>query len=74
MQWLPSFVKLFLFFVVGMMLFVVGSIGHMQFMVLGKYSVSGLFQLLQLVGWLFMVGSPLLMALKFFARLDRHLK
>ena len=74
MQWLPSFVKLFLFFVVGMVLFVGGSIGYMQFMVLGKYSVSGLFQLLQLVGLFFMVGSPLLMALKFFARLDRNPK
>ena len=50
MQWLPSFVKLFLFFVVGMVLFVGGSIGYVQFMVLGKYSVSGLFQFLQLVG------------------------
>lgn len=74
MQWLPSFVKLFLFFVAGMVLFVGGSIGQMQFMVLGKYSVSGLFQLLQLVGWLFMVGSPLLIALKFFAQLDRNSK
>ena len=74
MQWLPSFVKLFLFFVAGMGLFVGGLIGHMQFLALGKYWVSGLFQLLYLVGWLLLVGSPLLIALKFFARLDRNAK
>ncbi len=41
----------------------------MQF--LGNYAISSLFAILRLIGLLLMVMSPLLIALKFFAQLDR---
>jgi len=69
MKWLPSFVKLFLLFVIGLVLTIGGGIAEMQF--LGNYAISSLFAILRLIGLLLMVTSPLLIALKFFAQLDR---
>ncbi|AWM33101.1 hypothetical protein DDQ68_10130 [Hymenobacter nivis] len=72
MQWIPSFVKLFLFFVTGLVLSTGGGIAEMES--LGNYTMSSIFGALRLVGLLLMVVSPLLMALKFFAQLDRKAK
>ena len=69
MRWLPSYVKLFLLFVVGLVLSTGGGIGQMEN--LGDYTVSSIFGTLGLIGLLLMVVGPLLMALKFFAQLDR---
>jgi hypothetical protein len=72
MLWLPSFVKLFLLFVTGLVLSTGGAMAQMQF--LGDYTMSSLFAVLRLVGLLLLVASPLLMALKFFAQMDRKSK
>ncbi|GAB3878924.1 hypothetical protein GCM10028824_41480 [Hymenobacter segetis] len=72
MPWLPSFVKLFLLFVTGLVLLLVGSIGELQLVDNGM--LRNLFGALYLVGLLLMVGSPLLIGLKFFDRLDRKPK
>ena len=69
MNWLPSFVKLFLLFIAGLMLSVGGALVGMQFF--GNYTVSSIFAILRLVGLVLMVVSPLLITLKFFAQLDR---
>ena len=70
MRWLPSYVKLFLLFVAGLVLSTGGGIGQMEN--LGDYTVSSIFGTLGLIGLLLMVVGPLLMALKFFAQLDRN--
>ncbi|MGI4733816.1 MAG: hypothetical protein ACRYG7_01410 [Janthinobacterium lividum] len=72
MNWLPSFVKLFLLFVLGLVLSIGGTIAEMQFF--GNYTVSSIFMILRLIGMLLMVVSPLLLALKFFAQLDQKSK
>ncbi len=69
MQWLPSFVKLFLLFVTGLVLSTGGGMAQVGF--LGNYTMSSIFGTLSLIGLLLMVVSPLLIALKFFAQLDR---
>jgi hypothetical protein len=69
MNWLPSFVKLFLLFVAGLVLSVGGAIVGMEFF--GNYTLSSIFVILRLVGLVLMVVSPLLIALKFFAQLDK---
>ncbi|AMR28977.1 hypothetical protein A0257_18985 [Hymenobacter psoromatis] len=68
MKWLPSFVKLFLIFVTGLVLQLGGNIAQMSY--LGNYRISGFFGWLSLLGLLLLVVSPVLMGLKFFARLD----
>lgn len=72
MQWLPSFVKLFLLFVTGLVLSTGGGIAEMEY--IGNYTMSSIFETLRLIGLLLMVVSPLLIALKFFAQLDRKAK
>jgi hypothetical protein len=72
MKWLPSFVKLFLLFILGNVLTMGSAMAEMQF--LGNYTISSVFAILRLVGLVLAVGSPLLIALKFFAQLDRKAK
>ena len=71
MQWLPSFVRLFLVFVTGLVLSIGGGIAEMEYI---DYTMSSIFGTLRLIGLLLMVASPLLIALKFFAQLDRKAK
>ena len=72
MQWLPSFVKLFLVFVTGLVLSIGGGIAQVQF--LGNYTMGSIAVTLILMGLLLMVASPLLIALKFFVQLDQKSK
>ncbi|MBJ6142746.1 hypothetical protein [Hymenobacter sp. BT559] len=69
MNWLPSFVKLFLIFVAGLVLSVGGIIAEMES--IGSYAFSSIGMALRLLGLLLMVVSPLLIALKFFAQMDK---
>jgi hypothetical protein len=69
MNWLPSFVKLFLIFVAGFVLMAVGTVVSMEY--LGNYTLSTVFGTLRLIGLAIVLVSPLLIALKFFAQLDR---
>ena len=69
MTWLPSFVKLFLIFVAGVVLLFVGNIISMEN--LDNYTISSIFGILRLLGLALMLISPVLIALKFFAQLDR---
>jgi hypothetical protein len=69
MTWLPSFVKLFLIFVAGIVLLFVGNIASMEN--IGNYTLSSVFSFVALTGMALMLISPVLMGLKFFARLDR---
>lgn len=69
MTWLPSFVKLFLLFVAGTVLMFVSGMLSMEY--LGNYTISSVFSVLQLVGLVIALVAPLLIALKFFAQLDR---
>ena len=69
MAWLPSFVKLFLLFVFGTVLMFVSTIISMEY--LNNYTLSSIFAILRLVGLVIMLVAPLLIALKFFAQLDR---
>ena len=68
MKWIPSFVKLFLLFVVGFVLLLGAGIAEIQS--IGNYGLSTFFMSLRLFGLLLLV-SPVLMSLKFFARLDQ---
>ena len=69
MTWLPSFVKLFLLFVFGTVLLFVSNIISMEYF--NNYTLSSIFTVLRLVGLVIMLVAPLLIALKFFAQLDR---
>jgi cytochrome c biogenesis protein CcdA len=69
MKWLPSFVKLFLFFVAGVVLMFVSSVISIESY--GNYTVSSIFSILRLVGLVVVLVMPILIALKFFAQLDR---
>ncbi|WBO85163.1 hypothetical protein [Hymenobacter yonginensis] len=68
MKWLPTFTKLFLLFVLGLILSVVGAIGFN--MTLGNYTASSIFDLAKILGFVLTVLAPLLILLKFFMRLD----
>ena len=70
MNWLPSFVKLFLLFVAGFVLQLGAGFAEMES--IGNYGLSTFFMSLRLFGLLPLVVSPILMGLKFFARLDRQ--
>ena len=72
MKWLPSFVRLFLLFVAGLVLSIGGAV--VEFSTFGNYTLSSIFGTLRLLGLLLMVASPLLIALKFFAQLDQKNK
>ncbi len=72
MTWLPSFVKLFLIFVAGVVLLFVGNILSMEN--IGNPTLSSIFGIARLVGLAMMLISPILIALKFFAQLDRRAK
>lgn len=72
MTWLPSFVKLFLIFIAGTVLLFVGNIISMEN--LDNYTLSSIFGIVRLLGLALMLVSPLLIALKFFAQLDRNAK
>jgi hypothetical protein len=72
MNWLPSFVKLFLLFIIGCVLTVGGAIAEMESF--GNYTLASIFAALRLLGLLLLVGSPLLIGLKFFAQLDQRAK
>ncbi len=72
MKWLPSFVKLFLTFVAGFVLQLGASIAEMES--LGNPTRMSIFGGLRLLGLLLLVVSPVLMGLKFFARLDSKSK
>jgi cytochrome c biogenesis protein CcdA len=69
MTWLPSFVKLFLIFVAGFMLMFGSTVMSMEY--LGNYTVPSIFSILRLIGLAIVLVSPVLIALKFFAQLDR---
>lgn len=69
MKWLPSFVTLFLVFVLGVFMLIGGSIGWISS--LGNYTAASLFEVVRILGLLLLVVSPLLMGLKFFSRLDK---
>jgi hypothetical protein len=69
MTWLPSFVKLFLIFLGGFVLMFASTVMSMEY--LGNYTVSSIFSILRLVGLAIVLVSPVLIALKFFAQLDR---
>ncbi|MGI4822210.1 MAG: hypothetical protein ACRYFV_13450 [Janthinobacterium lividum] len=72
MTWLPSFVKLFLIFVAGVVL-TVGSI-IIEVTLDHSYTGSTIAVTLRLLGLALMLVSPMLIALKFFAQLDRKAK
>jgi hypothetical protein len=72
MAWLPSFVKLFLIFVAGAVLLFVGNVTSMENM--GNYTLSSVFSIVALLGMAMMLVSPILIALKFLAQLDRKAK
>lgn len=72
MKWLPSFVKLFLVFVAGVVL-TIGSIG-IEIAIPYSYTTSTIAVTLRLLGLALMLISPLLIGLKFFAQLDRKAK
>lgn len=63
MKWLPSFMKLFLTFVVGFVLQLGAGIAEME--TLGKHPLMEIFGGLQLLGLLLLVVSPVLMGLNF---------
>lgn len=69
MTWLPSYVKLFLTFVVGFVLQLGAAIATIES--LGSPMRVNIFTALRLLGLLMIVVSPVLMGLKFFAQLDR---
>ena len=68
MKWLPSFTALFLLFVVGFVMSIVGSVGFVN---AGNYTLRSVLHLASLAGMVLMVVAPLLILLKFFVRLDR---
>lgn len=68
MKWLPSFTKLSLCFIAGLALQFGGSIGAIE---ASTYALRSFFATLGLLGLGLLVVSPLLMGLKFFARLDQ---
>jgi len=72
MKWLPSFVKLFLLFITGFVLTIGATIAEIQSS--GNYTINSILMTLGLLGLLLMIVSPLLIALKFFAQLDRKSK
>jgi hypothetical protein len=72
MTWLPSFVKLFLIFVAGVVLSFVSAIISVEY--LDSYAMRSVFGYLRLIGLAMMLISPVLIALKFFAQLDRKVK
>jgi hypothetical protein len=72
MTWLPSFVKLFLIFVAGVVLNI-GSIA-LEVTASYNYTISTIAVTLRLLGLALMLVSPILIALKFFAQLDRRAK
>jgi len=69
MTWLPSFSKLFLIFITSVVLLFVGNVGSMEN--LNNYTLSSLFGYVRLIGLAMLLLSPVLMGIKFFARLDR---
>lgn len=72
MKWLPSFVKLFLVFVMGLALVLGGGIA--EAFTAYSYTSSSIFIMLRLLGLLLMLVSPLLIGLKYFAQLDQKSK
>lgn len=72
MTWLPFFVKLFLIFVAGFVLLFVGNVGSIES--LGNHRLVTVFSILQISGLVLALVSPVLMGLKFFARLDSKYK
>ena len=72
MTWLPSYVKLFLLFIGGFVLTIVGIV--LEVSLSHSYTTSSIAVSLRLLGLIIMVVSPLLIALKFFAQLDRKAK
>jgi len=72
MTWLPSFVKLFLIFVAGLAL-IIGSI-TIDVTASYSYTISSIAATLRLLGLALLLISPILIALKFFAQLDRKAK
>jgi hypothetical protein len=69
MKWLPSFAKLFLLAVLGLMLGVAGGIGSVASS--GNYTASSVFMTVELLGWLLVMIASILLLLKFFMRLDQ---
>ena len=72
MTWLPSFVKLFLIFIAGVILLFVGNVISLGGS--GSYTVRSIFGIVRLVGLAMMLLSPIFIALKFFTQLDRRVK
>ena len=64
--------KLFLVFVTGLVLHLVGIGGLVSVGVLPNSTRETVFTYVRLLGLLLMVISPLLIALKFFSRLDKR--
>jgi len=69
MNWLPSFVKLFLIFVAGFVLMSISTVVSVESY--GNYTLSSIFSILQLVGLAVALVTTVLIGLKFFAQLDR---
>lgn len=69
MKWLPSFVKLFLLFVAGFVLMFVSTVVSLESY--GNNTFSSVFSILRLAGLVVVLVAPILIALKFFAQLDR---
>ena len=68
MKWLASYVRLFMLFFLGLLLTVLGSMGSINH----SGAVSGdLYAFSRIFGLVLSVLAPLLILLKFFARLDR---
>ncbi len=70
MKRLPSFTALFLLFVIGFVMWLLGSFGFIS--AIGNYTLASVFHLASMAGMLLMVVAPLLILLKFFVRLDRE--
>ena len=69
MNWLPSFVRLFLIFAAGLAMSIGSIIG--EAFTSYSYTTSSIFVALRLLGLLLMIIGPILIALKFFAQLDK---
>ncbi|MBT2556760.1 hypothetical protein J7E24_03115 [Hymenobacter sp. ISL-91] len=68
MKWLPSFVRLFMLLVLGLLLTFLGAMGSINH--IGEGSGT-LYSFARILGLVLSVVAPLLILLKLFSRLDR---
>ncbi|NVO86468.1 hypothetical protein [Hymenobacter terrestris] len=68
MKWLPSFVRLFMLFILGLLLTFLGTMGFMN----NLDGDSGImYGFARIFGLVLLALAPLLILLKLFARMDR---